>query len=129
MIRELETLLPGFPGPDNQTRCFAHIINLVAKSLLQHFDAKKKARRADAGNRIEGEITELAEGIDMEEMETRIQNLKQNADVQDDDVDGWVDEVELMSEQQREMLNGNVQPVRLVLVKVSPYIIRVSIKK
>ncbi|KAF8126639.1 hypothetical protein K438DRAFT_1490844, partial [Mycena galopus ATCC 62051] len=38
MARTLETLLPPFDAQNDRTRCFAHIINLVAKSMLKMFD-------------------------------------------------------------------------------------------
>lgn len=31
MVRELEELLPSFQGVKTQVRCFAHVLNLVAK--------------------------------------------------------------------------------------------------
>ena len=31
MLRELQVLIPTWPGPDMRVRCFAHIINLVVK--------------------------------------------------------------------------------------------------
>jgi hypothetical protein len=34
MIEHLSTLVENFPGAANQTRCFTHILNLVAKSIL-----------------------------------------------------------------------------------------------
>ncbi|KAF9537058.1 hypothetical protein CPC08DRAFT_612406, partial [Agrocybe pediades] len=37
MIAELEELLPGFCAT-NQIRCFLHINNLVAKTLVKQFD-------------------------------------------------------------------------------------------
>jgi hypothetical protein len=40
MIRELERLVPTFAGFASHTRCFLHIVNLVAKSLICQFDAK-----------------------------------------------------------------------------------------
>ncbi|KAK0467345.1 uncharacterized protein EV420DRAFT_1228573, partial [Desarmillaria tabescens] len=33
--------LPSFNGQASCTHCFAHIVNLVAKSLLQQFDPPK----------------------------------------------------------------------------------------
>jgi hypothetical protein len=42
MIVELMDLICNFPGEANRTRCFAHIINLVAKSLLRQFDIPNK---------------------------------------------------------------------------------------
>ncbi|TFK47878.1 hypothetical protein OE88DRAFT_1608415, partial [Heliocybe sulcata] len=38
MIKELPNLLPDFPGDANRVRCFLHIVNLVAKSILKLFD-------------------------------------------------------------------------------------------
>ncbi|TFK81779.1 hypothetical protein K466DRAFT_452428, partial [Polyporus arcularius HHB13444] len=38
MVEALMKLLPGFPGEVNRVRCFTHILNLVAKSLIRQFD-------------------------------------------------------------------------------------------
>ncbi|KAF8964442.1 hypothetical protein BDZ97DRAFT_1624243, partial [Flammula alnicola] len=38
MIDHLATLLAEFPGSANQTRCFTHILNLVAKCIMRQFD-------------------------------------------------------------------------------------------
>jgi hypothetical protein len=47
MIEHLSTLIENFPGAANQTRCFTHILNLVAKSILRQFDTPKKAADGD----------------------------------------------------------------------------------
>ena len=47
MIEHLATLINTFPGAANQTRCFAHILNLVAKRVLQQFEALKKGKGVD----------------------------------------------------------------------------------
>ena len=39
MIDELGSMLDDFPGAENQTCCFLHIINLVAKSVLRQFES------------------------------------------------------------------------------------------
>ncbi|KAG1760280.1 hypothetical protein EDD22DRAFT_757666, partial [Suillus occidentalis] len=41
MVNELSDLLEDFPGETNRTRCFLHIINLVAKTLIRQFDVPK----------------------------------------------------------------------------------------
>ena len=41
MIDELGGLLGNFSGGGNQTHCFAHIINLIAKTVIQQFDIPK----------------------------------------------------------------------------------------
>jgi hypothetical protein len=45
MINALKFKLPEFPGAPNQTRCFAHILNLVVKSIMSLFDSSKKRKR------------------------------------------------------------------------------------
>lgn len=118
MIKELEKHLPDFPGQANQTRCFAHTINLVAKSLLRQFDVPKKKAAADSdandSDAIGRQILRLADEIEVEEAETEMNE----DDGGNDNVDGWVDEVAALTEEERVELNESVQPVRLVLVKV-----------
>jgi hypothetical protein len=55
MIEHLAVLIDTFPGAANQTRCFAHILNLVAKSVLRQFEAPKvKGKKAvdEAANTV-----------------------------------------------------------------------------
>ncbi|TFK77645.1 hypothetical protein K466DRAFT_439805, partial [Polyporus arcularius HHB13444] len=37
MIQVLARRLPGFEGAFHRVRCFAHVIQLVAKSMLRNF--------------------------------------------------------------------------------------------
>jgi hypothetical protein len=69
MINELVNLLPNFPGPANRCRCFLHIMNLVAKTLLKQFEVPKKDMNAafDAAEQV---LLELSAGTDMEELVT-----------------------------------------------------------
>ncbi|KAF8581722.1 hypothetical protein K439DRAFT_1353049 [Ramaria rubella] len=46
MSDQLDQFVKDFPREANRTRCFAHIVNLIAKSLLKQFDIP--AKRADA---------------------------------------------------------------------------------
>ena len=41
IVEHLAMLVENFPGAANKTRCFNHILNLVAKSILRLFDAPK----------------------------------------------------------------------------------------
>jgi len=117
MIDELVDLLPNFPGAANRCRCFLHIVNLIAKTLLKQFEVPKKDVEA-ALDAAEQELLDLAAGTDMEEMVTVAEGgLGDGEDA--DNVDGWVDEMDLLSEEESEELRKNIQPVRLVLVKVS----------
>jgi hypothetical protein len=117
MIQELEDHIPRFPGASNQIRCFAHILNLVAKSILKQFDVPK----ATATSILDGDVDdllELAGEIDVEEDETKA-NLDEDDEDEDDNVDGWMDERSRMSKEELQNLSADVLPVCRVLVKAS----------
>ena len=121
MIEELANLLPNFPGPANQTKCFLHVLNLVVKSIFHQFDlptSKKKSNDEDDESIDEGtkELLQLAGDIDLEEEETV--GAGDEEDAEDDSNEGWVDEHERMTKEELTDLSKNVQPVRLLLTKV-----------
>ena len=124
MVNELAKSLPNWDVA-KRTRCFAHIINLVAKSLLKQFDVIKKPADDEESAEIhisddEREFQELAAGLDEEEQ----QMLEETDDADDDnmeendDVAGWFDEIADMDEEDREELLKNIKPVSRVLFKV-----------
>ena len=111
MIEELSNLLDDFPGPGpaNQTWCFMHVLNLVVKSIIWQFDSpnSKKKHLKEATNKmlsLEGNI-----------------EFDGGGDCKDDsnNVEGWVDERELMTEEELEELDESVEPLCLLLMKVS----------
>jgi nucleoside-diphosphate-sugar epimerase len=131
MIEHLATLIENFPGAANQTRCFTHILNLVAKSVLRQFEAPKSKGR----NVLDDAARELATIFD--DLEDDDVDLNDDAesdgggnedsgegdedvddDVVDDDDDGLPDEREGMSEEELANLEKSVKLVRLVLTKV-----------
>ena len=63
MFAHLKTVLPDFLGAINQTWCFAHTVNLCAKSILKHFDLPKKDD-AEALDRTANALADLADNID-----------------------------------------------------------------
>ena len=106
----------------NRTRCFTHILNLVAKSLLRQFDITKLKDSSDKDLSPEEEhLLALAEGIDDEELIMAQQDDANDSEdpTDDDNSDGWVDEIEELSEEEREMLKSHIRPVSRVLVKVN----------
>ena len=120
MIDDLPNRIVTFPGDENRARCFNHVIALVAKSSIRQFDVPKG--QADAAlDEAERELNELAEGIDIEDekMREEWEGTEDDEDDDDDDDDGWVNEVARLSVANREELEANITPVRLVLVKVS----------
>jgi len=121
MIDELADLLENFPGPSNHTRCFLHIINLVAKTLLKQFDLPKKAAEATLDN-TEKELLDLADGLDSEPLalETSVSEPGEGDDEpQNDNMEGWVDKMQKLSEDKHVELMDEIRPIKLVLVKVS----------
>jgi hypothetical protein len=124
MIEELAILIDDFPGPENQTRCFLHILNLVVKSIIREFDlptSKKKTDGEDDDEELEDERTKellkLAAEIEHEE-EVTANGGSEGDTTEDDNIDGWVDEHEEMTEEELLELAESVKPVRLLLTKV-----------
>lgn len=108
MIDSLEDMLPAFDGERARVRCFAHIINLVAKSVLQLFEQPKGRKGSNAGGSaaVAAEVDDGGDEIN-------------EFGVEDDDVDGWRDERERMSEGENKELDASIQPIGKVLTKVS----------
>jgi hypothetical protein len=135
MVEHLLTLVEDFPGAANQTRCFTHILNLVAKSILHQFEARKKpdddepkdddeATKAFAALARELELEDhsgdlgcLAEdsgerpGLDGEDLDNEAE----------DDEEGLCDERDGMSEEEEAELEENLVPIRLMLTKVNRF--------
>jgi hypothetical protein len=116
MIDELEGMLEDFPGAPNWTRCFTHILNLVAKSVMKQFDLPK-AKAGQALTATSQALTTLAGDIETEETEMGA-DMAQDSDDEDDE-DGLTDVRDGMSDEEIAELDESLQPVRLVLVKVS----------
>ena len=119
MIVRMSNLLISFLGDANRARCFNHVIAVIAKSAIHQFDIPKG--QADAVlDEAESELRELAEGLDIEEEQTKgeWEGPDNEEDEEGEDPDGWVDEVAGLSVADHEALEENIRPVRLVLVKV-----------
>lgn len=64
MITELAKKLPWFQGENSRCRCFAHILNLIVKSILSQFEGRKGKQKfvADEDFESEGLLVEFTEG-------------------------------------------------------------------
>ena len=116
MIEELANL----PGEANQTRCFTHILNLFAKSIIKQFDVPK-AHANEVLDDVTQELAALAVDLDIEEQishEDPSGDGEDDAD-EDDNVDGWTDVHDGLLREEREVLDKSLQPVCLVLAKAS----------
>ena len=117
MIDKLSELLEEFPGSANHTRCFNHILNLVAKSVMKQFDLPK----ARAGEALDAAAEALAGlGGDIESQEMLPDGDLVGDEEKDDNSDRLVDIRQEMSDEEIALLDNTLQPVRLVLAKVSP---------
>jgi hypothetical protein len=130
LCEHLEDHLLAFSSV-NRTRCFSNILNLVAKSLLKLFDVKKKKRHDEVDDDIdrdlqvsdeERELLDLADGVDDEELTMAQENDIDDGDEveeDDEDEDGWVNELEVLTEEERENLKEILRPISKMLIKVS----------
>jgi hypothetical protein len=114
MIEELANLLDDFPGPANQTRCFTHVLNLVVKSIIRQFDSPKS--KDNHLNEATNELLSLAGNIEFDEGLERREG--DEGEDEDDNVEGWIDERTLMTQEEVEALDASVEPLRLLLTKV-----------
>jgi hypothetical protein len=89
MIYHLKRLVQDFPGAEHQTRCFLHTINLVVKSVIKLFDSRNIKKDdsdengyADDTDRM---LAQLAEGLELEEMDMRRMGQDMDDYVSDND--------------------------------------------
>jgi hypothetical protein len=104
----------------NRTRCFLHIVNLVAKSMLKLFKMIKKGLEDNA---LQHKLNEMAEDLELEEVTTPAfrNGITDNNKSTEDDVDGLVDEAEELSEEECAEIRAQIRPIMLVLTKVSDF--------
>ncbi len=67
MIDALSDLIVVFPGAENRTQCFTHILNLVMKAMLHQFDVLK-AKEGEVLDVASQALVDLAGDIEMEEV-------------------------------------------------------------
>src|SRR6266481_3801997 len=121
MVEELAMRVTEFPGQANHTCCFAHIINLVAKSLLKQFDLPEN-KAESAVSSTQEELQEFMEELEMDSAGSTA-GTEGPALEDADDLDGFIDEREGMLEGELEELENSVQPVKLVLMNVCSHIV------
>jgi hypothetical protein len=120
MFMHLEMVLHDFSGAINQTWCFAHTVNLCAKSILKHFDLLKK-NDAEALDYAANTLADLANNIDHgtgREWE-RANNDEEEAD-QTEYLEVWASVCDGLADNKIQELKLSVQPARSMLAKVCP---------
>ncbi|PLW15837.1 hypothetical protein PCASD_23689 [Puccinia coronata f. sp. avenae] len=73
---------PRFHGEPQWIRCFAHILNLIAQSILRQFGCHKKKANSDYDDKSDGIILETKEVDDQIQL-----MLKDNVDSDDEGED------------------------------------------
>jgi hypothetical protein len=117
MIKQLSRHLLDFPGASNQTRCFLHILSITAKAMIRQFDVPK-ARTGVVMDEAAQALASLAEGLDIEEQEAYENQECGDDKVDDPPLDQWVDLCDGLTDEEREEIELNIQPVQTMLTKV-----------
>jgi hypothetical protein len=125
MIDRLAELLPTFPGVANRTRCFTHILNLVAKCIMKQFDSPKSKKGAkpdcDVANVSDNkDFADLAAALD--ELEDELEDEgEMEVGHNDEEIEKMLDEDDEqkgMTAKEIRDLERSVKPVQLILTKV-----------
>ena len=119
MVLELEDKVDCFSGQAVQARCFLHVGNLVAKTFVRAFDLPKGSKHQDDDNTgivDDDELQYLSEDLNIENWQTITENDDDPTD--NDDTEGWIDEIPLLGARERADLENRVQPVQIALAKV-----------
>ncbi|KAI0659198.1 hypothetical protein C8Q70DRAFT_915675, partial [Cubamyces menziesii] len=121
MTKHLSELLTDFNGDFSRTRCFLHILSLVAKSMLRQFDVKEVAEVDE----VDGDVRALLQMAKEQSEEEQVEVIgEENSEldkldgVVDDDDESWVDKVAELTLEEQEEFEREVRPVKMVLVKV-----------
>jgi hypothetical protein len=117
MIDHLSEVLDKFPGASNQTRCFAHTLNISAKAILKQFDIPE-AKSGEVLDAAAQAFADLAKELDVEERSARETQEIDDDEEDDQPLDGWDNFREGLTEIQVKELDASIQPVRSMLIKV-----------
>jgi hypothetical protein len=116
MMEALATILTRFPGQVNRVCCFAHVLNLVVKAILCQFDTHvSKGKKANA--------VMMDAQRDLAKVAKDLEDDSDNNNGDDEDANNvfGLDDIEHALEKDIEAVADEVQPVRDLLTKVSPY--------
>ena len=107
---------------------FTHVLNLVVKSIIRQFDLpnSKSDKILDEANK---ELLSLAGNIEFEEDDLARREGEDGVGGEDDNVEGWIDERTLMTEAELDELDKSVEPVRVLLTKVSQCLANIRLLK
>ncbi|TFY55495.1 hypothetical protein EVJ58_g8214 [Rhodofomes roseus] len=122
MIEEMEAMILSFRGARARSRCFCHIINLVAKMVLRQFEPPKRNKKKKQS------ATDLDEDEDpdLEDWDKELQEMMEDLDFDDEDenaqgadsLDGFYDVRDDLDAASRASMEAEVRPVKMMLLKL-----------
>jgi len=123
MVESLADRLDNFPGAASQTRCFLHILNLTAKSVIRQFEVpKKKKSKEDSQDNDDDNFTEAMEALQALSVEIEddepSDDVASDKDGEEDNDEGLEDERQGMTEEEIDELEAELLPARRMLTKV-----------
>jgi hypothetical protein len=119
MINELAIQLDNFPESVSRVQCFAHILNLVVKSIMCQFDIPEK-KKGEVADEATLELQKLAGDIERKESSFPCVVWQEDGEeASRDNMKGWVDERDEMDTDELQALDNAIQPIRFLLTKVS----------
>jgi len=118
MFAHLKRVLFNFPRTANQTWCFAHTINLCAKSILKHFNLPKKDEK-DTLDHIANALANLADNIDHNaDMGWEKANDNEEEEDHQQYLEAWTNICDSLADNKIKELQLSVQLARSMLAKV-----------
>lgn len=123
MVDCLELILPNLDGSRALTRCFAHVINLVAKSLLKLFDVKKKPKKKageEDGEEGDDRDEDDEDELDVDTILAQLKGLKAGTPERDDP-NNIYDAFTGMSSEDKAKFHADTKAVKSALTKVSAH--------
>jgi hypothetical protein len=122
MVENIPNHIKYWEGETNHTRCFNHIVNLIAKTLLKLFEVPK-AKGASTGKKevdeAEEELERIGKELEVEDLRTQIEAFANPLTAEGIDAEEDVDDaMALLDPDEIEDFRENIVPVRLALAKV-----------
>ena len=119
MIDELALHLDEYLGSPSHAQCFAHILNLVVKSMMRQFDVPLK-KQGNVVDEVSHESHDLAGDTELEELPTHEEREgNEDEDNVGSNTEDWIDKWVEMLEEDVRVLDESVKPIHFLLTKVS----------
>ncbi|TFY69264.1 hypothetical protein EVJ58_g529 [Rhodofomes roseus] len=121
MIEEMEAMILSFRGGRARSRCFCHIINLVAKMVLRQFEPPKRKKKKDTDAYLDAD-----DDPDLTDWDKELKDLMEDLDFDDEDedvpgadsLDGFYDVRDDLDAANRVSMEAEVKPVKMMLLKL-----------